>query len=59
MTRVKICCIASVEEAELAIAHGAWAIGLVAKMPSGPGPIADELIAEIVILGDCSSWAAT
>ncbi|MFC0775645.1 phosphoribosylanthranilate isomerase [Terrimonas alba] len=46
-TKIKICCIASVEEAAMAIAHGANAVGLVAKMPSGPGPIADELIAEI------------
>ena len=46
-TRIKICCIASVEEAEMAINHGADAVGLVAKMPSGPGPIADELIADI------------
>lgn len=46
-TRVKICCIASVEEAALAIKLGADALGLVAKMPSGPGPIPDELIAAI------------
>ncbi len=46
-TRIKICCIASVEEASMAIDHGADAVGLVAKMPSGPGPIADELIAAI------------
>lgn len=45
--KVKICCIASIEEAEIAIRAGAWAIGLVGKMPSGPGPIADELIAKI------------
>ena len=45
--KIKICCIASIEEAELAIRAGAWAIGLVARMPSGPGPIADELIAKI------------
>jgi phosphoribosylanthranilate isomerase len=45
--KIKICCIASVSEAELAISHGAWAIGLVGKMPSGPGPIPDERIAEI------------
>lgn len=45
--RIKICCISSVEEARLAISHGADALGLVGKMPSGPGPIADELIAEI------------
>ena len=46
-TRVKICCIASVAEAMLAIEHGASALGLVSEMPSGPGPIADELIAKI------------
>ncbi len=46
-TRVKICCIASVEEAGLAIAAGADALGLVASMPSGPGPIRDEQIAAI------------
>jgi phosphoribosylanthranilate isomerase len=46
-TRLKVCCIASIEEARLAIELGADALGLVAKMPSGPGPIPDELIAEI------------
>ena len=45
--RVKICCILSLEEARLAIRHGASAIGLVSEMPSGPGVIAEELIAEI------------
>lgn len=44
---IKVCCIASVEEAQTAIAHGASAIGLVGRMPSGPGPIADELIYQI------------
>ena len=47
-TRVKICCIASPAEAALAIRYGADALGLVARMPSGPGPIPDERIAEIV-----------
>src|SRR5437868_7502280 len=46
-TRVKICCIASPEEAKMAIRFGADAIGLVGRMPSGPGPIEDELIAMI------------
>jgi len=46
-TRVKVCCIASIEEAWLAIDAGADAIGLVSKMPSGPGTIPDESIAEI------------
>jgi phosphoribosylanthranilate isomerase len=44
---VKICCIASVEEAWMAIEAGASAVGLVSAMPSGPGPIPEELIAEI------------
>lgn len=46
--RVKICCIASIQEAGLAIEQGASALGLVSEMPSGPGPIAEDLIAEIV-----------
>ena len=46
-TRVKVCCIASVEEARLAVRHGADAVGLVTAMPSGPGPIPEPLIAEI------------
>lgn len=45
--RVKICCISSVAEARLAVAYGASALGLVGKMPSGPGVITDDLIAEI------------
>jgi phosphoribosylanthranilate isomerase len=47
-TRVKICCIASIDEAWLAINHGASALGFVSRMPSGPGPIEEALIAEIV-----------
>lgn len=46
--KVKICCISSIQEAKDAISFGASALGLVAKMPSGPGPISDELITEIV-----------
>ena len=45
--RLKVCCIASVEEAQLAINHGADAIGLVSSMPSGPGVIPDHRIGEI------------
>ncbi|HEV8538984.1 MAG TPA: phosphoribosylanthranilate isomerase [Bacteroidota bacterium] len=45
--RVKICCIGSIEEAHLAVKLGASAVGLVSAMPSGPGPIPEELIAEI------------
>nr|WP_245860103.1 phosphoribosylanthranilate isomerase [Spirosoma aerolatum] len=47
-TRVKICCISSLDEAQLAIRFGADALGLVGKMPSGPGVVQDELAAEIV-----------
>jgi phosphoribosylanthranilate isomerase len=45
--RIKICCISSNEEAFTAIEAGADALGLVGKMPSGPGPISDELIKQI------------
>lgn len=38
-TRVKICCMASPEEARLAVAAGADALGLVGPMPSGAGVI--------------------
>jgi phosphoribosylanthranilate isomerase len=47
-TRIKICCISSLSEAKMAIDHGADALGLVGQMPSGPGPIPDWLISEIV-----------
>lgn len=42
--RVKICCISSINEAFTAIKYGASALGLVGKMPSGPGVIDDKLI---------------
>jgi phosphoribosylanthranilate isomerase len=45
--RVKICCIASVAEAMLAIRYGASAVGLVSAMPSGPGVISEALIKTI------------
>ena len=46
-TRVKICCISTVEEARMAIRHGADALGLVGPMPSGPGVIGLEDVARI------------
>ena len=46
-TRIKICCISNIHEAMTAIRSGVSAIGLVAEMPSGPGPIPDELIRQI------------
>jgi len=45
--QIKICCIASPDEAKLALASGADVLGLVSVMPSGPGPIPDDLIARI------------
>jgi phosphoribosylanthranilate isomerase len=47
MIRIKICCIASPEEAALAVRYGASALGLVSAMPSGPGPISEGQIAAI------------
>ena len=61
--RVKVCCIASEAEAELAIRHGVHAVGLVSEMPSGPGMIPEEDIARITSLSsqvkqeEMSSWS--
>lgn len=55
--RVKVCCIASASEAALAIGAGASAIGLVSRMPSGPGPIPDALIRDIA--ETVPPWVAT
>lgn len=48
--RVKVCCITSITEAEIAIRCGASALGLVSAMPSGPGVIDEALITEIVMI---------
>lgn len=45
--RVKVCCIATAAEARLAVEAGAAAVGLVSEMPSGPGVIEEEAIADI------------
>jgi phosphoribosylanthranilate isomerase len=45
--RVKICCIKDREEARLAMAAGAAALGLVSEMPSGPGVIDEATIADV------------
>ena len=47
MTEIKICCISSHEEAQLALDAGADILGLVSAMPSGPGVIDEALIASI------------
>ena len=46
-TRLKVCCIASLQEADTAIRLGADALGLVGEMPSGPGVVSDDLVTEI------------
>ena len=43
--RIKICCIATREEAWMAVRAGASALGLVSAMPSGPGVIDEATIA--------------
>ena len=45
--RVKVCCIQDRGEAQAAIDAGASALGLVSRMPSGPGVIDDGAIAAI------------
>jgi phosphoribosylanthranilate isomerase len=45
--RVKICCIRDGDEARLAVEAGASALGLVSRMPSGPGVIDEETIAAV------------
>ncbi|MFN2635683.1 MAG: phosphoribosylanthranilate isomerase [Gemmatimonadaceae bacterium] len=47
LPRIKVCCIASEDEARLAIRLGASALGLVSRMPSGPGPIPENRIRDI------------
>lgn len=47
-TRVKVCCISSLEEAKMAIQAGADALGLVGPMPSGPGVVDDAIAAAVV-----------
>ncbi|MDF1660970.1 MAG: phosphoribosylanthranilate isomerase [Planctomycetota bacterium] len=45
--RVKVCCISNTEEARIAVSLGADALGLVSKMPSGPGVISESDIQRI------------
>lgn len=49
-TRVKVCCIASKDEANTAIKLGADALGLVGPMPSGPGVISQEMACEVAAM---------
>lgn len=49
-TRVKVCCISSLDEARIAIQAGADALGLVGPMPSGPGVVDDAVAAAVVAI---------
>ena len=46
--RIKICCMQSAEEVALAVRYGADAVGFVSAMPSGFGPIREDLIAALI-----------
>ena len=48
LTRIKICCMSSVDDAAHAIDAGAHALGFVSAMPSGAGIIDEALIARII-----------
>jgi phosphoribosylanthranilate isomerase len=45
--RFKVCCILDAAEARAAVEAGASALGLVSRMPSGPGVVDDDAIARI------------
>ncbi|MGB0694440.1 MAG: phosphoribosylanthranilate isomerase [Rhodospirillaceae bacterium] len=54
---LKVCCIASIEEARMALSHGATAVGLVGEMPSGPGIIDDDTIRAIAADVGAAGWS--
>ena len=58
---IKICCIASGDEARRAIEAGADGIGLVSWMPSGPGVIEDEIIRAVAaeVAGQADTFLLT
>lgn len=55
--KIKICCIKSIEEANMALRYGADALGLVGPMPSGPGPIDLETVRKISQSLPQSQWS--
>jgi len=46
-TKLKICCIQNIDEANLSVQYGAYSVGLVSEMPSGPGIISEKRINQI------------
>ncbi len=57
MVRTKVCCITNRRELELAISYGAAAVGFVSHMPSGPGVISEDTIAELVQATPYPVWS--
>ncbi len=57
MVRTKICCIMNREELDQAVGQGAAAVGFVSHMPSGPGVISSEKIAELVKATPFPVWS--
>ena len=57
MVRTKICCIMNQAELDLAVSKGAAAVGFVSHMPSGPGVIPEDQIAELVRLTPYPVWS--
>lgn len=47
-TRVKICCMGSASEVRAAAVAGADAVGAVGPMPSGPGPVDDDVARTVI-----------
>ena len=60
-TKVKICCMGSLAEAHVALTLGADALGFVSDMPSGPGIMGDDKIAETIrdLPGDTNTFLLT
>jgi phosphoribosylanthranilate isomerase len=47
LTRIKVCCISSIDEVRFAVKYGADALGFVSAMPSGIGIIEESIITEL------------
>ena len=58
---IKICCISGIQEAKTAVRAGASVLGLVGRMPSGPGVIDDNRIREIAasVPSGVATWLLT
>lgn len=61
MLGIKICCISTEEEIELALAEGASVLGFVGESPPGRGRLSDQAIAELIpaVRGRVPAWLLT